>query len=148
RGFAVVDPSEPRMELKKPAFWANTAAQSGIAVVAEHYWQARKALEALPLEWGLGSGTEGKDTEQIYEAAYARLNRPADKVIKEVGNAREMLEGAGEALVEATYLTPFCEHAPMEPLNGTALVTRDRVELWHPFAMALQALVVTQEETG
>jgi len=36
----------------------------------------------------------------------------------------------------------------MEPLNGTALLTKDRVELWHPFAMASQALVIVQEETG
>ena len=44
RGVAVVDPDEPRRNYKKPAHWANTSAQAGIAVVAEHYWQARKAL--------------------------------------------------------------------------------------------------------
>ena len=36
----------------------------------------------------------------------------------------------------------------MEPLNGTALVTADRVDLWHPAAMVLQALVIATEETG
>jgi len=148
RGVAVVDPSEPRIELEKPAYWARTTAQSGIAVVAEHYWQARKALEALPLEWDLGSGVEWKDTEQIYEAAYSRLDRPADKVVKETGNAPKLIEQVGDAVIEARYLTPLCEHAPMEPLNGTALLTKDRVELWHPFAMASQALVIVQEETG
>jgi isoquinoline 1-oxidoreductase beta subunit len=148
RGVAVVDPSEPRIELEKPAFWAHTTAQSGIAVVAEHYWQARKALEALPLEWDLGSGVEWKDTEQIYESVYARLDRPADEVVKETGDAPKLIEQAGDAVIEARYLTPLCEHAPMEPLNGTALVTKDRVELWHPFAMASQALVIVQEETG
>jgi isoquinoline 1-oxidoreductase beta subunit len=147
-GVAVVDPSEPRVELKKPAFWAHTTAQSGIAVVAKHYWQARKALEALPLEWDLGPGVGWKNTEQIYEAAYARLDRPADEVVKRTGNASKLIERAGDAVIEARYLTPLCEHAPMEPLNGTALVTDDRVELWHPFAMASQALVIAQEETG
>lgn len=147
-GVATVDPSEPRIELEKPAFWAHTAAQSGIAVVAKHYWQARKALEALPLEWDLGSGVEWKNTEQIYEAMYARLDRAADKVEKETGDAPKLIEQAGAAVIDARYLTPLCEHAPMEPLNGTALVTNDRVELWHPSAMALQALVIAQEETG
>jgi isoquinoline 1-oxidoreductase beta subunit len=147
-GVAVVDPSEPRVELKKPAFWAHTTAQSGIAVVAKHYWQARKALEALPLEWDLGPGVGWKNTEQIYEAAYARLDRPAHEVVKRTGDASKLIERAGDAVIEARYLTPLCEHAPMEPLNGTALVTDDRVELWHPFAMASQALVIAQEETG
>ena len=92
-GVAIVDPSEPRIELEKPAYWARTAAQSGIAVVAKHYWQARKALEALPLEWDLGSGVEWKKTEQIYEAAYARLDRPAEKVVKEIGDAPKLIGG-------------------------------------------------------
>jgi len=148
RGVAVVDPSEPRIELKKPAYWANTAAQSGIAVVAEHYWQARKAINSLAIEWDFGAGVEWKSTEQIYDAVRARLARPAEKVIQDVGDASKLIEEAGEDAIEAEYLTPLCEHAAMEPLNGTALVTRDRVELWHPCALALQALVVIQEETG
>ena len=47
-----------------------------------------------------------------------------------------------------TYLTPLCDHATMEPLNGTALVTANRVDLWHPAAMVVQALVIATEETG
>jgi isoquinoline 1-oxidoreductase subunit beta len=148
RGVAVVDPMEPRVELKRPAFWAKTEAQSGIAVIAEHYWQARKALEALPVEWDHGSGTEWKTTQQIYDAVYARLDQPAEDLVKDVGDAPKLIKDAGGAAIEATYLTPFCEHATMEPLNGTALVTKDRVDLWHPFAMVGQALVITTEETG
>ena len=147
-GVAVVDPSEPRIELEKPAFWAHTSAQSGIAVIAKHYWQARKAVDALPLEWAPGAGVEWKNTEQIYEAAYARLDRPADEVVKQAGHASKLTARAADAVIEARYLTPLCEHAPMEPLNGTALVTDDRVEIWHPLAMASQALVIAQEETG
>lgn len=148
RGVAVVDPSEPRRQLERPAFWANTDAQSGIAVVAEHYWQARKALEAMPIEWDYGAGTEWKDTQQIYDAAYARLGQPPEDLVKDVGDAPRLVSEAGDAAIEATYLTPFSEHATMEPLNGTALVTKDRVELWHPFAVVLQALTITTEETG
>lgn len=99
-------------------------------------------------EWDFGAGVEWKSTEQIYDAMRARLARPAEQVLKDVGHASKLIEEAGEDLIEAQYLTPLCEHAPMEPLNGTALVTRDRVELWHPCALAAQALVVIQEETG
>ena len=49
-GVAVIDPSEPRKRLKTPLQGDESLAQSSIVVVAEHYWQARKALEALPLE--------------------------------------------------------------------------------------------------
>jgi isoquinoline 1-oxidoreductase beta subunit len=148
RGVAVVDPDEPRRELKKPADWANTKAQSGIAVIAEHYWQARKALEALPVTWDLGSGTQWKTTRQIYDALYSRLKEPAADLLSDVGDAPRLLEAANARVVDATYHTPFCDHATLEPLNGTALVTADRVDLWHPAAMVLQALVIATEETG
>jgi len=148
RGVAVVDPSEPRQKLERPAYWAYTDAQSGIAIVAEHYWQARTALEAMPVEWNYGLGVRWKDTQQIYEAAYARLDQPAEELVKEVGKAEEALQEAGSDAIESRYLTPFCEHSTMEPLNGTALVERNRVELWHPFAMVMQALTITSEETG
>ncbi|HEU4781579.1 MAG TPA: molybdopterin cofactor-binding domain-containing protein [Steroidobacteraceae bacterium] len=148
RGVAVVDPDEPRRVLKKPAHWANTSAQSGIAVIAEHYWQARQALEALPVTWDLGSGAQWKTTQQIYDALYARLKEPAEDLLSDVGDAPRFIDAADAEVVEATYLTPFCDHATMEPLNGTALVTADRVDLWHPAAMVVQALVIATEETG
>jgi isoquinoline 1-oxidoreductase subunit beta len=148
RGVAVVDPAEPRRNLKKPAHWANTHAQSGIAVIADHYWQARKALEALPVAWDLGSGTKWKSTQQIYDALHARLKEPAEDLLSDVGDAPALIDAAQANVVEANYLTPFCDHATMEPLNGTALVTADRVEMWHPAAMVVQALTIASEETG
>jgi isoquinoline 1-oxidoreductase beta subunit len=148
RGVAVVDPDEPRRSLKKPASWANTNAQSGIAVIADHYWQARQALEALPVTWDLGPGTQWKTTQQIYDALFARLEKPGDDLLSDVGDAPALVDKAGDQVVDATYLTPFCDHATLEPLNGTARVTENRVDLWHPAAMVLQALVIAQEETG
>jgi isoquinoline 1-oxidoreductase beta subunit len=148
RGIAVVDPAEPRVHLEKPAHWANTAPQSGIAVIAEHYWQARKALDALPLEWDLGEGVNWKNTQQVYDAMYARLDEKPEKVVKDVGDASALLAQANAKVIEATYHTPLCEHATLEPLNGTALVTQDRVVLCHPAAMTTQAFLIAQEETG
>jgi isoquinoline 1-oxidoreductase subunit beta len=148
RGVAVVDPDEPRREIKKPAHWANTKAQSGIAVIAEHYWQARKALEALPVSWDFGPGAQWKTTQQIYDALYARLKEPAEDLLSDAGDAPRHVDAADAIVVEANYLTPLCDHATMEPLNGTALVTANRVDLWHPAAMVVQALVIANEETG
>ena len=148
RGVAVVDPDEPRRNLKKPAYWANTNAQAGIAVVAEHYWQARKALEKLPVTWDFGAGAQVKSTQQLYDSLYTRLAKPGDDLVSDVGDAPKLLDAAGAKTIEATYHTPLADHATMEPLNGTACVTADRVDLWHPTAMVLQALTVATEETG
>ncbi|MET0534847.1 MAG: molybdopterin cofactor-binding domain-containing protein [Steroidobacter sp.] len=148
RGVAVIDPQEARIHLKKPAYWALTDVQSGIAVVADHYWQARKALEALPLQWDYGPGVEKRDTQHLYDALYARLNETPDTLQKDFGDAPKLIAEAGDEAVVATYLTPLSEHATLEPLNGTALVTKDKVELWHPAAMAAQAQLIAQEETG
>jgi isoquinoline 1-oxidoreductase beta subunit len=119
RGVAVVDPDEPRRELKKPAHWANTTAQSGIAVIAGHYWQARKALEALPVTWDFGAGAQWKNDQQIYDACMPRLKEPAEDLLSD--SAMRRVYGRSRChVVEANYLTPLCDHATMEPLNGTA----------------------------
>ncbi len=145
RGVAVVDPAEPRKRLKAPL--AENLPQSAIAVVADHYWQARKALETLPVEWDDGPGAQWKSTEQVNQAVLARLERAGDKVDKNEGDTLKAFSQP-EQVVEATYLTPFCEHATMEPLNGTALVTGNRVELWHSAAISLQSFVTAAEEAG
>ncbi|HEX6637632.1 MAG TPA: molybdopterin cofactor-binding domain-containing protein, partial [Steroidobacteraceae bacterium] len=148
RGVVVVDPDEPRRNLKKPADWANTDAQSGIAVIAEHYWQARKALEAMPMTWDAGPGEQWKNTQQIYDALYARLAEPSEDLLSDVGEAPRHVDAKGAQVVEAIYHTPFADHATMEPLNGTACFTAERLDLWHPTAMVLQALTVASEESG
>jgi isoquinoline 1-oxidoreductase beta subunit len=147
RGVAVVDPDEPRKPVKSLFDGGENAPQSAIAVVADHYWQARKALEALPIEWDDRAGAQWKTTDQVYRAALATLDQPGEKIEKNEGDALRALE-LGTRIVEATYLTPFCDQAPIEPLNGTALVTKDRVEVWHPAAMTAHAFLTAAEEGG
>lgn len=142
RGVAVVDPSE----LRKPSADSN-AVQSAIAVVAEHYWQARRALEALPVEWHDGEGARWKTTQHIYNAAIAELEQPGTQIHKQQGDAMKRI-ASHTRRVEATYLTPYCDHMLMEPLNGTALVTKDRVDLWHPTPHSEQAFLTAAEEAG
>jgi len=147
RGVAVVNPDEPRKPLKKPLNGSEDRAQSAIAVVAEHYWQARQALEKLPVEWDDGPGAQWKTTEQVNEHVLARLQRTGDKVAKNAGDALQVLAQDGR-IVEGTYLTPFCDQAVMEPLNGIARVTENRVEIWHPAAILMQSHMVAAEEAG
>ena len=150
RGVAVVDPSEQRKmarELKAPFPLGASAAQSAIAVIADHYWQARKALDALPIEWDDGVGAQWKTTEQIYVAAHKALEKEGEQVEATRGQAYDLI-GKQKKVVEASYTTPYCDHMNMEPLNGTALVTADKVELWMPSQHPQQAVFIAAEEPG
>jgi len=143
-----VDPDEPRgMPNRKdeaPFTLFNTKPQHAVAVIAEHYWQARKALDALPVEWDDGPGAQWKSTEQINQAAFAVLDKETDKPKWTTGDISGL--DKQKKIVEATYLTPYCDQACMEPLNGTALVTKDKVEMWHPSQSPQQTLWIAADE--
>jgi isoquinoline 1-oxidoreductase subunit beta len=147
RGIAVVDPDEPRKLLKKPISEGADRAQSAIAVVADHYWQARQALDKLPIEWDDGPGAQWKTTEQVNEHVLARLQRPGEKVLSNEGDTLKALE-QGSRVIEATYLTPHCDQMVMEPLNGVACINKNRVEIWHGAAISMQSHLVAAEEAG
>ncbi len=147
RGVAVVEPSAPRKQVRWRLSDQDNAPQAAIAVVADHYWQARSALEALPVQWDPGDGARWKTTEQLYDAALEVLEKPGETVDKDQGDALQLL-ASSKRRVDATYMTPFCDQAPMEPLNGTALVTADRVDIWHPSAISIQAYCTAAEEAG
>jgi isoquinoline 1-oxidoreductase subunit beta len=134
-------------ELKPPFPFGVSAVQSAVAVIADHYWQARTALDALPIEWDEGPGGRWKTTGQLYDAALAALDKEGEKLEKSVGDVHAAMEGA-PTIVEGRYLTPYCEQAPMEPLNGTALVTKDRVEVWHPTQHSQFGFLIAADETG
>jgi isoquinoline 1-oxidoreductase beta subunit len=144
-----VDPDEPRgLAIKSgaPFGYDDTHVRAAVAVIAEHYWQARKALDAIQIEWDDGAGARWKTTDQMIDAAVAALEHLADKVEKQSGDAT--LIDRQDKIVEATYVTPFSDQAPMEPLNGTALVTPDRVDVWHPAQQSKQAFWVAADESG
>jgi isoquinoline 1-oxidoreductase beta subunit len=143
-----VDPDEPRAGLKLVTGFPydDTRPRAAVAVIADHYWQARKALDALEVEWDDGPGAEWKSTGQMVDACVAALDRKADTVEKATGDV-SILEKQ-DKIVEATYVTPFSDQAPMEPLNGTALVTPERIDVWHPAQQSRQAFLVTADETG
>ena len=134
-------------DLKPPFPFGVSAAQHGVAVIADHYWQARTALDALPIQWDDGPGAQWKTTEQMDDAAIQAVGKTGEKVEKSVGNVDTGFQSAPK-IVEATYLTPYCEQAPLEPLNGTAMVTKDHVELWHPSQHSQMAYMVAADESG
>ncbi|MDP2309595.1 MAG: xanthine dehydrogenase family protein molybdopterin-binding subunit [Pseudomonadota bacterium] len=98
-----------------------------VVVLAEHFWQAKKAADALKIEWDPGAGA-GIDDAAV-EAALASAIAAGGKVIQREGKPSDP-PPAGTTTLEATYSAPYLEHATMEPLSAAARVTADRVDIW------------------
>jgi isoquinoline 1-oxidoreductase beta subunit len=148
RAVVVIDPARTKgAPVAVKATWGldTSGAQSAVAVIADHYWQAKRALDALPVEWDAGAGARWTSTEQIRAGARELLGRSSGTVLRRAGDVSAVTRGR---IVEHTYATPYCENAALEPLNGTALVTRDGVEVWCPTQDMLQAYWVAIDETG
>lgn len=120
--------------------------ESGVAVVADTWWRARTALDALPVTWD-----EGPDAAVSSETIRAVLTEGLDAreafVGNQVGDARAAIAGAARK-VEATYGVPFQNHATMEVMNATALWTPERCEVWCPTQNGEVALASTAEAAG
>jgi isoquinoline 1-oxidoreductase beta subunit len=148
RAVVVIDPAKTRGSPVKQAStfgFGDSFAQHGVAVIADHYWQARTALEALPVEWDLGDGAKWQNAEAIYSAAKALRDQGKGREIRKLGDPAAARAGR---VVEADYGTPYCENAALEPLNATAMVSADRAEVWCPTQDMNQAFWVTVDETG
>jgi isoquinoline 1-oxidoreductase beta subunit len=100
-----------------------------IAVVADSYWKAEKALATLELEWN----TDGK--EQVSSASiFEQFNRDITAGVDRandvaVGDANTAFDAAATVLT-ADYRVPYLAHTCMEPPNATAEVTADHAEIW------------------
>src|ERR1051326_5021314 len=119
---------------------------SGVAVVADTWWQAKTALEALPIEWDEGE-TAKTSSAGIAEWLKAGLDVEGAIVGNQQGDIKAALAGAARK-VDATYGYPYQNHATMEPMNATARYTADKCEVWGPTQNGETALAVASEASG
>lgn len=108
-----------------------------VAVVAERWWHAKRAAEALRVEWQ----DPGKDTDVRYMPADFSTQAFAERLANEKGNgqdaeisgdAAKALSGAA-TVVEATYRSQYVHHAQLEPPSALASFNPDgSLELWMP----------------
>ncbi|HSC75316.1 MAG TPA: molybdopterin cofactor-binding domain-containing protein [Pseudomonadales bacterium] len=123
------------------------AIHSGVAIVADGYWQARKAAGQLSVEWNKGP-LAGLDTAAVMQAqknALANAEKPFS--IMDEGDVGRALADAA-SVVEAEYSAPFFHHSPMEPQNCTALFVDGQLTLWAPTQTADIARAVASHFTG
>jgi isoquinoline 1-oxidoreductase subunit beta len=120
--------------------------EDAVAVVADTWWHAKKALDALPIVWderGNGNVTSASIAEHLKDGltagdAYAE---------RAEGDALAAINEAAKK-VEAVYSTPFLHHATMEPMNCTAKISADRGEVWVATQNAEGSLAALSEEAG
>jgi len=119
---------------------------SAVAVVAETWWEAKKALDALPIVWDEGPNAK-VSSATIADMLKEGLDADQAFVRTQVGDAKGAFAGAAKK-VEAVYAYPFLNHAPMEPMNATAKYTADKCEVWVPTQNGEAAFAATLAASG
>ncbi len=119
---------------------------NAVAVVADTWWRANKALEAVRITWNEGEHAKASSAA-FAEVLKAGLDAPEAVVGNRAGDARAALANAAKR-VEAVYGYPHQNHACMEVMNATAVWTPERCEVWTPTQNGEAALAATAEAAG
>ncbi len=122
--------------------WA-VGTESGVAVVADTYWQAVQGRQALRIVWEDGPNA----TLDNIPAKLAALAGPTGVQARNDGDATAVLTSAAKWL-EAAYEVPFLHHATMEPMNCTAHVRAGACDVWAPTQNQTRAQEVAAEAAG
>lgn len=119
----------------------------GVAVIANNTWRAFQAADALEIEWETGPiPATSAEMESLHTAA---LDGKQAFSLRALGDPDLAFADADQtSVVEAEYDVPFLSHAAMEPMNATALVTADNVEIWAPNQGPTLIQTVAQRITG
>ena len=119
---------------------------TGVAVVADTWWHAKNALDALPIVWEEGPNNK-VSSASIAEWLKAGLDASDAFVGNSNGDAKAALASAAKK-VEAVYAYPYQNHACMEPMNATARYTADKCEVWGPTQNGEAAFAATVQASG
>jgi len=118
---------------------------SGVAVVADSWWRAKSALDALPVSWNPGPNA-GESSADLFKQFRAKLDQKGPTPV-DIGNVEAALSRASK-IVEAEYRLHHQAHAQMEPPNCTAQVTADKAEVWLGTQSPDYAVFTTAKLTG
>ena len=102
----------------------------GVAIVADSWWHAEKARRRLQVKWDEGATAQQSSDGFARQAAELGPKAPTHS-LRSDGDAAGALHSAAH-VVEAAYHYPFIAHAALEPMNCTAHVQGNKVEIWAP----------------
>jgi isoquinoline 1-oxidoreductase beta subunit len=117
-----------RFGIPDPKLTRGRVFSGGVAVIADSWYQAKTALDAMPIEWTIPPDKAAFNTANMRAALLAALDAPG-RVRVNQGDVDAVFARA-DRVVEATYYTPYLPRARMEPGNATVLVMDDRVDIW------------------
>lgn len=100
---------------------------TGIAVIADNFWAAKKGRDALIIKWDNGAH-ENIDTNNLL-TEYRKLATTKGVPFEQKGDCVTALKNAAKS-IRATFTFPYLAHAPMEPLNCTVRISPDKCEIW------------------
>jgi isoquinoline 1-oxidoreductase subunit beta len=100
---------------------------TGVAVIADNYWAAKKGREALKVDWDLGPNA-GLDSKVLLEE-FRKMAATEGLTAAKAGDSKAAMPKA-EKFVEAEYALPYLAHSPMEPLNCSVKIDKDSCEIW------------------
>ncbi len=103
------------------------AVPSGVAVVADGFWAAKKGRDALVIEWDEGPNA-GLDS-QVLQREYRQAAKGEGLPAAEQGDLASRFDEAART-IEAEFEVPFLAHAAMEPLNCAVRIGPELCEIW------------------
>lgn len=116
---------------------------TAVAVVADMWWQAKQAIDALPVEWEAGPDSDYSSAAFDIDLDEG-LTSDNTFIGNETGNVDAAFENAAQ-VIEARYNVPHQNHACMEPMNATAIWTEEKCEVWCPTQNGEAALAAAAE---
>jgi isoquinoline 1-oxidoreductase beta subunit len=119
---------------------------SAVAVVADTWWRAKRALDALPIVWDEGPNAS-QSSATIADMLKEGLNAAATNGDRKNGDALKAISEAPKK-IEAVYSTPFLAHATMEVMNCTVKLSADRADAWVPTQNLEASLAALSEASG
>ena len=114
-----------------PGVQAVVQISDGVAVVADSWWRAKKAMETVQVQWDEGAGATLSTASIVNGTRQALSTGKVIDITKPKGDVAAALQGAAKVM-EAEYISPMQSHSPLEPMNFTAHVQGDKVLLIGP----------------
>ena len=116
-----------------PGVRAVVTIASGVAVVADSFFTARKARDLLKVEWSTTAPGRKYDSDTAIKEFVTRSENLNDAGVTFYthGDTAKELAGAARTF-KATYTTEHVNQFTMEPMNTTARVDGDKIEIWTP----------------
>jgi isoquinoline 1-oxidoreductase subunit beta len=120
--------------------------ESGIAIVADTWWQAQSARKKLQVTWNEGSRAN-LNSVLFAQNAEDMSKKPPQRNLRNDGDVDAAFKSAAK-VVEGAYSYPFISHAPLEPQNCTASFKDGKCELWSNSQIPGNARNLAAQVTG